>query len=338
MSKIFVERALATLKDMHQSVLLGGSSSSSSSSSLRSLSSSPSVVRVSGGVALKNNNNNNNNNNIALFRKSVVAAFFPIRRRIDSHHRGSASVMSSSSAPINCDEDDVNEKKPIFEGAFESHPYFDRTTRQTAWEKMWQNEETKASKPKFDCDKTEPALVRFLANNASFVPELRKTKSARVLVPGCGRGYALETFSSTFDSENVVGLEVSETAREACERYQTENGSKAKCVVDDFFAHDVASDDEKYDVIYDCTFLCAIQPFQRQKWAEQMKKLTAKGSRLISLVFPLGDFEGGPPFALSPELVKSLLESDFDVEELIQVPEADWARGRPEYLYVFVRR
>ena len=248
--------------------------------------------------------------------------------------------MSSSSAPINGDkDDDVNTKKPIFEGAFESHPYFDQTTRQTAWEKMWQNEEKKGeSKPKFDCDKTEPALVRFLANNASFVPELRKTKSARVLVPGCGRGYALETFSSTFDSENVVGLEVSETAREACERYQTENGSKAKCVVDDFFAHDVASDDEKYDVIYDCTFLCAIQPFQRQKWAEQMKKLTAKGSRLISLVFPLGDFEGGPPFALSPELVKSLLESDFDVEELIQVPEADWARGRPEYLYVFVRR
>ena len=133
--------------------------------------------------------------------------------------------MSSSSAPINGDKDDgVN-----------VHPYFDQTTRQTAWEKMWQNEEKKGeSKPKFDCDKTEPALVRFLANNASFVPELRKTKSARVLVPGCGRGYALETFSSTFDSENVVGLEVSETAREACERYQTENGSKAKCVVDDF--------------------------------------------------------------------------------------------------------
>jgi SAM-dependent methyltransferase len=306
---------------MHQSVLLGGSFSSSSTS-LRSLSSSPSVFCARGGVAL--------------------AAFCPIRRRVinNSHYRGSsASAMSSSSAPINGDKDDgVNAKKPIFEGASQ-HPYFDQTTRQTAWEKMWQNEEKKGeSKPKFDCDKTEPALVHFLANNASFVPELRKTKSARVLVPGCGRGYALETFSSTFDSENVVGLEVSETAREACERYQTENGSKAKCVVDDFFAHDVASDDEKYDVIYDCTFLCAIQPFQRQKWAEQMKKLTAKGSRLISLVFPLGDFEGGPPFALSPELVKSLLESDFDVEELIQVPEADWARGRPEYLYVFVRR
>ena len=315
----FHTRPGATLKDMRQSVLLGGFSSSTS---LRSLSSSPSVFCARGGVAL--------------------AAFCPIRRRVinNSHYRGSsASAMSSSSAPINGDkDDDVNAKKPIFEGAFESHPYFDQTTRQTAWEKMWQNEETQETKPKFDCDKTEPALVRFLANNASFVPELRKTKSARVLVPGCGRGYALETFFSTFDSENVVGLEVSETAREACERYQMENGSKAKCVVDDFFAHDVASDDEKYDVIYDCTFLCAIQPFQRQKWAEQMKKLTAKGSRLISLVFPLGDFEGGPPFALSPELVKSLLESDFDVEELIQVPEADWARGRPEYLYVFVRR
>ena len=186
---------------------------------------------------------------------------------------------------------------------------------------------------------TEPALVHFLAKNTTFVPELQKTKSARVLVPGCGRGYALETFSSTFfDSENIVGLEVSETARNACEAYQSEHTSKAKCVVDDFFAHDVASDDEKYDVIYDCTFLCAIQPTQRHVWAEQMRNLTKKGSRVISLVFPLGDFKGGPPFALSPELVKSLLQNDFDVEELIQVPEDMWARGRPEYLYVFIRK
>lgn len=73
-------------------------------------------------------------------------------------------------------------------------------------------------------------------------------------------------------------------------------------------------------------------------WAEQMQNLTKKGSRVISLVFPLGDFKGGPPFALSPELVKSLLENDFDVEELIQVPEDMWARGRPEYLYVFIRK
>ena len=181
---------------------------------------------------------------------------------------------------------------------------------------------------------TEPALVHFLAKNTTFVPELQKTKSARVLVPGCGRGYALETFSRTFFySENIVGLEVSETARNACEAYQSENKSKAKCVVEDFFTHD-----DKYDVIYDCTFLCAIQPTQRHVWAEQMRNLTKKGSRVISLVFPLGDFKGGPPFALSPELVKSLLQNDFDVEELIQVPEDMWARGRPEYLYVFIRK
>lgn len=186
---------------------------------------------------------------------------------------------------------------------------------------------------------TEPALVHFLAKNTTFVPELQKTKSARVLVPGCGRGYALETFSSTFfDSENIVGLEVSETARNACEAYQSEHTSKAKCVVEDFFTHGVKNDDDKYDVIYDCTFLCAIQPTQRHVWAEQMRNLTKKGSRVISLVFPLGDFKGGPPFALSPELVKSLLQNDFDVEELIQVPEDMWARGRPEYLYIFIRK
>ena len=131
---------------------------------------------------------------------------------------------------------------------------------------------------------------------------------------------------------------MSETARNACEAYQSEHTSKAKCVVEDFFTHGVKNDDDKYDVIYDCTFLCAIQPTQRHVWAEQMRNLTKKGSRVISLVFPLGDFKGGPPFALSPELVKSLLQNDFDVEESIQVPEDMWARGRPEYLYIFIRK
>ena len=89
-----------------------------------------------------------------------------------------------------------------------------------------------------------------------------------------------------------------------------------------------------YDLVYDCTFLCAIDPSRRLEWAQQMRRLIRPGGEIVSLVFPVGDFEGGPPFALSPDVVKDLLEpAGFENVSLTEVPEEQWARGRQEYLY-----
>ena len=45
-------------------------------------------------------------------------------------------------------------------------------------------------------------------------------------------------------------------------------------------------------------------------------------------------FQGGPPFALSPTVVEALLApAGFESVSLTEVPEEQWARGRPEFLY-----
>jgi hypothetical protein len=36
--------------------------------------------------------------------------------------------------------------------------------------------------------------------------------------------------------------------------------------------------------VYDCTFLCAIDPTRRQEWAKQMSKLIRPGGEIVSLV------------------------------------------------------
>jgi len=65
-----------------------------------------------------------------------------------------------------------------------------------------------------------------------------------------------------------------------------------------------------------------------------MGALVKPGGELVSLVFPIGDFEGGPPFALRPSIVEALLSANgFEAMSLTEVPEAQWARGRQEYLY-----
>ena len=107
----------------------------------------------------------------------------------------------------------------------------------------------------------------------------------------------------------------------------------------DFFTH---APDTPYDLVYDCTFLCAIDPSRRQDWATQMSKLIRPGGEIVSLVFPCEDFGipgGGPPFKLSPQIVEELLEPNgFESVSLTDVPQEQWARGRQEYLYRWRRK
>jgi len=198
----------------------------------------------------------------------------------------------------------------------------------TDWDAMWV-----AGSTGFDCARTEPALERALREKAYEVGD------GKCFVPGCGRAYAVASLARAGFRE-CVGLEISETAaRAARERLGNEervpSDARMEIVVEDFFAHDPKV---KYDFVYDCTFLCAIEPNRRREWATTMARCVKPGGTLVSLVFPCGDFDGGPPYALSPALVKDLLApAGFEEIALEEVPEADWARKRMEYLYTWRR-
>ena len=51
-------------------------------------------------------------------------------------------------------------------------------------------------------------------------------------------------------------------------------------VVDDFFTH--APAEGLYDVVYDCTFLCAIPPARRNDWAAAYARLLRPGGGVTS--------------------------------------------------------
>ena len=69
-----------------------------------------------------------------------------------------------------------------------------------------------------------------------------------------------------------------------------------------------------YDLIFDCTFLCAIHPDAYIKWSEEMAKLIKKGGELVTLIYPINKkILTGPPYPMSTELVSGLLSSNFDL-------------------------
>ena len=200
----------------------------------------------------------------------------------------------------------------------------------TNWEAMWSNGIGKGQA--FDATRTEPGFQAMLDAGECAIG------GGRALVPGCGRGYALASLARA-GFRDVVGLEISETAKAACEAQLDEEtipgDAKVEVRVSDFFEHG-SKGEEKYDLVYDCTFLCAIDPSRRKEWADVYARCVKPGGTLVSLVFPCGDFEGGPPYALKPEIVRELLEPvGFEAVSLAEVPEELYARGRLEYLYVW---
>eukprot|EP00588_Corethron_pennatum_P003261 CAMPEP_0194284580 /NCGR_PEP_ID=MMETSP0169-20130528/27917_1 /TAXON_ID=218684 /ORGANISM="Corethron pennatum, Strain L29A3" /LENGTH=224 /DNA_ID=CAMNT_0039030421 /DNA_START=152 /DNA_END=823 /DNA_ORIENTATION=+ len=170
------------------------------------------------------------------------------------------------------------------------------------WEKLWAADGGLPKGTRFDV----AGVARPLAAELSRRRPPTSGKSA--LVPGCGRAYdALALAEHGY--ADVVALDISLAACHAAREEMKEVSSSAAERVEircaDFFALD---EERKFDTIWDCTFLCALDPSAREEWARRMASLLAPGGELLTAVFPIGDRDGGPPYAMSVSLVRSLLE------------------------------
>ena len=139
------------------------------------------------------------------------------------------------------------------------------------------------------------------------------------LIPGSGRAYdALALAEHGFAS--VTAVDLSPTACEAAREEISKSASTTTAQREriDVRCGDFFEIEGQYDFIWDNTFLCALDPSARERWARQMKALLAPGGELITCVFPIGEREGGPPFALSVPLVRKLLETVGFESTLVQ--------------------
>ncbi|ERF71266.1 hypothetical protein EPUS_05318 [Endocarpon pusillum Z07020] len=188
------------------------------------------------------------------------------------------------------------------------------------WENLW----AKGDFLPWDKGAPNPALIDTLQEQQNIIGNAMvevdgKLRRKRALVPGCGRGVDVLLLKSF--GYDAIGLEYSETAVKACRKYEEEHGSEyqtydemlgegsAQFVVGDFFQDDwlagIGGSEKRFDLIYDYTFFCALNPSFRPNWAKRMSQLLgpAPHSNLFCLEFPTYKplSTGGPPFGSSPE-------------------------------------
>lgn len=149
------------------------------------------------------------------------------------------------------------------------------------------------------------------------------------LVPGAGRAY--DAYALASSGRQVVALDLAKTA---CERARDWLEAKAKeskgsaktasnVVVQegDFFT-DSELRPGSFDLVWDCTFLCALDPSVRQAWAKRHAALIKPGGELVTLIFPIApDKVGGPPYHLDVAMVGELVrEAGFEEVKIYEMP------------------
>lgn len=201
---------------------------------------------------------------------------------------------------LNSLRDSMDNTNPVDEKA---HP---------RWQSMWGNLPPGAY---FDAMSPSPALLKFI--NDGVIP------SGRCLVPGCGRGYDVNALAKQADRV-VLGIDIAENAIQAAWDWYHSVPSDERAPLSNvdfksinFFDLSIEEKDT-FDFIYDYTFLCALNPSLREAWGRQMANLTKPGGVLMTLIFPIRslDITGGPPYTVSLDIVKNILES-VGFEEIV---------------------
>ncbi|WP_168210883.1 methyltransferase domain-containing protein [Persicimonas caeni] len=188
-----------------------------------------------------------------------------------------------------------------------------------SWQEAWEEKRTP-----WDAGASAPSLCELV--DCDDLPE------GRALVPGAGSGYDVLTLAGP--KRKAIGLDLAPGAKQRFEALREQEGvpaEQAEMVVGNFFDW---QPDELFDVIWDYTFLCAIEPEMRQRWAERVDELLKPDGELVTLIFPIVDKDPneGPPYALSPELVRELVTPRFEPIYLEPVEHSHPGREGKEWL------
>ena len=159
---------------------------------------------------------------------------------------------------------------------------------------------------RFDARSPSPALWKLIQED--------KIPNGRALIPGCGRGYDVAALASPH--RYALGIDIVDKAVDDANTYLQSlpdnvrpPTGQGEVKVRNFFDLPTSKLEDKWNFVYDYTFLCALDPSIRKNWAAKMAELVHPNGELLTLVYPISETkEGGPPFRVSLQVVRELLE------------------------------
>ena len=164
-----------------------------------------------------------------------------------------------------------------------------------AWNARWQENNTP-----WDIQGATPALIAWQKQHG--------VKNQKIMVPGCGRGhdaYYLAKQGAWLDALDYAP-DATLTAKE------TYSHKKINWRVQDVTK---LTEQNQYDRIWEYTCFCALSPELRPAYLDGIQTALKLGGAYWGMVFlAVPNPDSGPPFQITPEAFKRLLESRFQIK------------------------
>lgn len=150
----------------------------------------------------------------------------------------------------------------------------------------------------------------------------------RVLVPGAGLGH--DAFAWARAGHEVVAFDFADHAVTTMRRRAGELGLTVDVREVDV-TQPPAELRESFDLVWEQTCLCALEPEQRRPYLEAAAGLLRPEGRMIALLWSHGR-PGGPPYDMSPGVVERTVAGLFSIDRREPVRDSV-AEREPEFLW-----
>ena len=121
-------------------------------------------------------------------------------------------------------------------------------------------------------------------------------KPGKILISGCGKGY--DAVLAAKKGYDVYAVDFAQEAIKLTRRMAEQENVKLNLIHEDVFNLERLYKNY-FEYVYDYVTYCSVIPERRKEYAEKISALLKPGGKLIALLFPVEEREGGPPFAVN---------------------------------------
>lgn len=132
-------------------------------------------------------------------------------------------------------------------------------------------------------------------------------KNLKILIPGAGNSYEAEYLHQS-GFQNVYVVDISEIPLQNLAN-RVPDFPKEKLLHQDFFTLE-----DRFDLILEQTFFCALNPNLREAYVSKMNELLKPTGKLVGLLFNIPLNQDQPPFGGDENEYRSLFDKKFDIE------------------------
>jgi SAM-dependent methyltransferase len=122
-------------------------------------------------------------------------------------------------------------------------------------------------------------------------------RPGKLLIPGCGNGF--DAIAAAKRGFEVTAIDFSVEAINFGKNLAEKENVNVNFLTEDFFKLDEKFENY-FDSIYEYTTYCAINPERRDEFARKISTLLKPDGKYLTILFPVEDRAGGPPFGINP--------------------------------------